>query len=403
MNIQKALEKIRERRRELWSRMDAADWAENDHPRESNGRFAPKGGGSSSGASGKEKTKAGETKSGGESSEKKSAPKQIERRHNITATKGGNPFPKLRKGAKYTKALSVAQDTALADEGPTKDEETGEVFPPRLPKGAWENTVKNLKDSDVVYIKDEHGKDIAVIPGLAAKVDNKCKKSKKMQQIFDEAQKDSEIISKDMISITKEAGMSMDGLENCCKGASHLEDKAKRKFKDVQDQHPEITDLTEEDVAKNLGDAVRFTAITTNDNIAEGTKKLISSLEKKGYKVTEVDNKFKNKDGSMNDDATYRAIHLTVEMPSGRNVEVQVHSAESMAVKNMNHKEYDKQNDMKKKDANWKNDPKKVQKMKELDDIMIQRWHDNYENPKGIETINSYDRRSKEFRRAGKM
>ena len=75
--------------------------------------------------------------------------KKIERRSNITVTKGGNPLPKLRKGAKYTKALAVAQDTALADEEPSKDEETGVVYPPRLPKGAWEKTIKSLKPEDI--------------------------------------------------------------------------------------------------------------------------------------------------------------------------------------------------------------------------------------------------------------
>jgi hypothetical protein len=79
---------------------------------------------------------------------------------------------------------------------------------------------------------------------------------------------------------------------------------------------------------------------------------------------------------------------------------VQVHSAESMAVKNLNHVEYDEQNKIKKDHPDWKKDPKLVARMKELDDIMIQRWHDNYTNPKGIENINSYDRRSKGFKRA---
>ena len=73
MNFEEALKKIRERRNCLWSRMDAADWKENDHPRSKNGQFAPKGGGESSSKSA-ESTK----KEGVES--KSEAPKKIERR-----------------------------------------------------------------------------------------------------------------------------------------------------------------------------------------------------------------------------------------------------------------------------------------------------------------------------------
>ena len=50
MSLEQIIEIIRNRSNELKIRMDAADWKENDHPREKNGRFAPKGGGESGGS-----------------------------------------------------------------------------------------------------------------------------------------------------------------------------------------------------------------------------------------------------------------------------------------------------------------------------------------------------------------
>lgn len=415
----KILKRIREDYIARQKRMDAADWEEKLHPRDKGGKFTSKGNEGKGGAEkeekkevkrpseaktepmqkkpeeqkqpseGKEEGKKFSFKEWREQRQAKSGSEQKPtsgpseqstgtknpRLSDTTHTKAGTSYPKLKEGAKYTAALDVAEKTAL------EDEEKGAI-----PKGSWENVVKNLKDEDVVYQKNEDGETVACIPGLAAMVDKTAKKSPQMQDIFNRAQEDGSRITKELTNVAQDAGFYLDGLENCTKGASHIEEKAKRKINDQKKVYGE--DWTEEDSAENFWDAVRYTAVTNNDNIVEGTKKMIDSLEKAGYEVVEVDNKFLDKDGKANNDAIYRAVHLSVKDASGRYFELQVHSKESLAVKDLNHKEYEKQRKFEETPkSDWTDEMK--QENERLNAIQRKRWQENYTNPKGIETLQS--------------
>ena len=115
---------------------------------------------------------------------------------------------------------------------------------------------------------------------------------------------------------------------------------------------------------------------------------MIDSLEKSGYEVVEVDNKFLGKDGKANNDAIYRAVHLSVKDASGRYFELQVHSKESLAVKDLNHKEYEIQRKFEETPKNQWTDEMKTRN-EELNAIQRERWQKNYKNPAGIETLPS--------------
>lgn len=298
-----------------------------------------------------------------------------------TTTSKGTSFPKLKNGAKYSKALEIAEKTAL------EDEEKGWIKP-----GTWENIVANLKDEDIVYQKNEKGETFACIPGLASKVDSEIKGSERMKKVFEGAVADEKKITKDLFDSVGNAGMYLDGTENASKGASHIEDKALRKLEKFRAEtgNPEAT---VDDVAEKFGDLVRYTAMCDNKDIVGCVNKLQKNLSDQGYEVIELDNKFLGKDGKVNEDAIYRAVHLSVKAPSGRVFELQVHSPQSQAVKDLNHKEYEIQRDYEKtpKDE-WTQEMR--DKNEELNKVQIERWRENYKNPPGIEKLKPFKRRN---------
>ena len=282
-------------------------------------------------------------------------------------TKNGDALPKTKKGTSYNHEIMSEVERIARD-----DEKNG-----RVPKGSFDKVVDSLTDKDVVYQKGEGGKEFASVPGLAGKVDTKTYgKSPEVQAAYDKLAKEGPKIASDMVGVSKDSGMYLTGLENCVKGGSHVSEKIDRKY------NPE-KDGTEADYVANMGDAVRFTAMTTNDNYVEGVKKMISGLEKKGFTIEGVENKFVDeKTGKEKLDSVYRAVHLDVRNKNGCRFEVQIHSEESLAVKNKNHAMYEEQRKV-------GTSPERVA---ELDKAMADNWK-KYKNPKGIETIKNYKKK----------
>ena len=302
-------------------------------------------------------------------------------------TDGGVSYPKPRNGAKWTDAIRVAQETATGEKGDEKPGKNGE--PPMVEPGTWDKTIAKLSDKDIVYQKDSDGNEVACIPGLAAMADNKIKGSEKMRSIWEKAVADSKQVTTDMLDVAQKSGAYMYGLENCVKGASHFENKVQRLKNKGHDG------TLEEIAERDMNDAVRFTAICDNDNVVSTVKSLCKELKNKGYEIVELENKFLNDDGTVNEDVPYRAVHIGVKSPEGRVMELQVHTPQSQNIKNMNHKEYDIQNDMEKKKPKSEWGDEEWKKYNELNDIMVQRWKDNYTNPPGIETLRSFGKKKK--------
>ena len=138
-------------------------------------------------------------------------------------------------------------------------------------------------------------------------------------------------ITKDLVEIAgAEKGTMMYGLDFACKTGSSVADKIARKKED----HPDESDA---DIVRSMGDLVRYTALTGHDNIPNETNRMIKELNKRGYEIEEVDNKYLDKGSD------YHGVHISAKDPrSGQVFELQVHSKESMAVKEQLHPMYEK-------------------------------------------------------------
>lgn len=89
-------------------------------------------------------------------------------------------------------------------------------------------------------------------------------------------------------------------------------------------------------VAQSLKDVVRYTVVhQEHDKLAETTKNVAASLKANGWEITGYKNFY------ATEDSPYKGIHLIGKTPSGIHSEVQVHSVDSLAVKNQNHVDYE--------------------------------------------------------------
>lgn len=296
-----AIERFKRRRAR---RLDArgirldADWNENDHPRAENGQFTSGGGGSGASDDGEKKT-------------------------------FRYKAPKVKKGSNRSSTIAVCAKGA-ADDGFEME---------------YNNVVKNLKKDDIVYQKNTKGQTIGSVPGLAAKVDNKVQfkdrpaKSKEVQAIYDNIRNSEKKITNDVIGMSDDLGCCMSGLEFSMKSGSHFAEKIDRVRERKLKKDPGYN-ASDEEIAKGITDCVRYTMMTDHQNMVENAKKAISEFEKRGYKIDKVENRFYPKEEGK--DVDYKGIHLDVISPDGQKFEFQIHSDDTMKVKNMNHKIYEK-------------------------------------------------------------
>ena len=263
-------------------------------------------------------------------------------RHVVNAMKAGHywygtkrevniipKLPKLRNGARYSDTMNVCGEGAVKD-----------GFAKKMKKN-----VEDAKPSDLVYQKDTNGKQIVSYPGLAAKIDSRVKfknnpaKSKEVQQIYDNIRGREKKITNDMIGISNDLGCNMSGLEFSMKSGSHFAEKIDRKRAKMLAKNPNYKE-SDEEIAKSINDCVRYTMMTDHNSLVKNTENLIKQLEKKGYKIGKVENKWFPKEEGK--DVDYKGIHIDAISPDGQNFELQIHSNETMGVKNANHKIYEK-------------------------------------------------------------
>lgn len=277
-------------------------------------------------------------------------------------------LPAIRQGAVYSPRLENVRRIALEDE---KND--------AIPAGRYEQVVKHLSQKNVLYQTDPNGADVASIPLIAAMIDRDATYhgSKEFQKVFDQAYKDGLKFTSKLLDIAIENGLYLDGLENAVKGASHIVDKANRKLEKYRDKS-QNADASAEDVAGTLGDLVRYSAITTKDRYVKATQALIASLEKAGYEITEVDNRFLNKDGKVDLTLPYRAIHLTVRSGQ-RLIEIQVHDHSSQSIRESTHETYERMRQLSPDSEEYK----------QLDRLRQEAWS-SYVTPEGIEQIKPY-------------
>lgn len=187
------------------------------------------------------------------------------------------------------------------------------------------------------------------------------------QKAYDKARKAEPKITKDLVNISKGLGMEMTGLKYSVKTGSSVDSKIKRKRKEGK---------SDSDIVKNMGDLVRYTQMGKHSDLGTNTAKTIDALKKNGYKVTKVDNKYLDKNSD------YKGIHLDVVSPTGQKFELQIHSKESMAVKNKLHPIYEKARMMP------EGSPERVKLENQMREISA-----SLPMPKGIENVKNYEER----------
>lgn len=207
-----------------------------------------------------------------------------------------------------------------------------------------------------------------VVSGSAASKDNvMVRSSVKAQKAYTKARKAEPKITKDLVNISKDLNMGMTGLKYSVKTASSVENKIRRKNKAKLPDHV---------VVKNMGDLVRYTQMGKHSDLGKNAVKTVDALRSHGYKVTKIDNKYLDKNSD------YKGIHLDCISPDGQKFELQIHSKESMAVKNKLHPIYEKSRNMK------EGSPERIALENQMRDISA-----TLPMPKGIEELKNYEER----------
>lgn len=124
------------------------------------------------------------------------------------------------------------------------------------------------------------------------------------------------------------AGTRADGLEYRMKSPQSLARK-------VADRHSANPWHSPAEHLAQMTDVVRYTMVSrTPRTVFSDAEKLASSLQERGWTVTQADH-------SYTEGAMYKGVHFLARHPSGETVELQAHSEESMRVKALNHVDYE--------------------------------------------------------------
>ena len=129
-------------------------------------------------------------------------------------------------------------------------------------------------------------------------------------------------ITEDMKALQVD-GSFLAGLEHRLKSEGSLSRKIQKDFNDGIKQNKAST---YEEVASEIGDAVRYTLILDPNNYANGVINSLTELEGKGYKVLKFKNFWKNAKG-------YKGINVTLQSPDGTKMELQFHTEDSFFTK----------------------------------------------------------------------
>lgn len=186
----------------------------------------------------------------------------------------------------------------------------------------WESCVAASKSGSSIPSGSEARKD-RVLKGLSPGA------QKRYDRVFEAEQR----ITKDLIGIASDSGTEMYGLDfSLKKGSSVVEKVARKRAADIA---RELKPKTDEEYVSQLGDLVRYTQLCDHNKMADVAKGTLSSLKAKGYDVVEVDNKWQD------EKSTYKGFHIIAKDKNGQRFELQIHSKESMDVKELNHVQYE--------------------------------------------------------------
>lgn len=316
----------------------------------------------SSGGSGKSSSEkmvsAGGKVYSSESERQSAIPKDVTRWSDAHTTKGGVKLPNLKSGAKW--------NSSTWDRMEHEAEEAGDLE-------KFTEAAKNLTENDIVYQTESDGSVTACVPGFATRWDKEVVgRSPEIQALYDARRKDGEKITKDMLEIARGLNSSLESVENNFKGGKSASRKidTKREEDEKKGEEP----LTDMGYFQKMDDISRFTMVSGYDEMVDSTNALVDKLNESGYTVEEVDNKWTNPKYK-----TYKGIHVKARSPEGQMFEVQIHSRGDLAMKDINHEDYNIERDTKKPQAEREAATKR----------MIERYS-TLPMPKGIDTLKSY-------------
>ena len=133
-------------------------------------------------------------------------------------------------------------------------------------------------------------------------------------------------LTRSMIDLADKHGGKMEGLAHRLKSEQSLA----RKIDAEKDDFGGDTDKT----AEAMSDVVRYTVTFKDSNYVSGATQTIADLQASGHK-TRVKNYWKEGD-------PYQGVNVAVTTPAGLTFELQFHTPRSLAVKELNHKAYEK-------------------------------------------------------------
>lgn len=177
-------------------------------------------------------------------------------------------------------------------------------------------------------------------------------------------------VTHDMIELVSQTKSKLEGIEFDLKSPSSLE----RKVSKLVDRGSKVgIELSPREQLEGITDILRYTEVTEHDSIVSTVKETISKLQSKGYSIIELDNKF------LQENASYVGVHILAKTKGGIVFEIQIHSPETLKMKNYNHSMYEQVR------------RKTVSESKRR--VLEKRMKDNVKNlpkPRGIEDIDSF-------------
>lgn len=186
------------------------------------------------------------------------------------------------------------------------------------------------------------------------------------------------LITSDVKNITKDLKTSLAGLEFSVKTASSVEDKLLRKnaYLNLSKSNKDKTiTFSLQNMLFQFKDIIRYTEICNHEDITQITKRTIDSMEKQGYVLSGIKNRF----STPLADTGYKGMHLNFISPYGQEIELQVHSKESFDAKQNGHVLYEQ--------------VRKTSILKKDAILLNQKMHDLYasiKKPPGIDEIQNY-------------
>lgn len=267
---------------------------------------------------------------------------------------------KSTKGVKLEKKdggyeVPIFDEKTFTDDFEAKKEIAREAAVDLIPhiKKRLSTEVKPIKrptvsESDREFVRDK-------VKGITDdELDKAFEEASKIYAYWEEHEPE---ITKTIVEAVKDIGGTMDGLDNRLKFDKSL---AKKAAGDAKDPNLKLNGDIER-AAKRIKDGARYTAVFDNDNFAEGYKKVKEALEKAGMKEYRCKNffsQYKDQDGKGEKDiGEQKSVQCVFETPDGEKFELQFHTPESLAAKEVNHETYKQK---KEPPSEWKefNDPR---------------------------------------------